>query len=390
MKIVSLCHYPISTPLHGGQRRVAAIAQEARTAGHDFHVIPIFVGSSYPHASEQELTTSLPTDFIARVAAEGLREDLHLSRLLGPDHPLVSRAAHRLRAMAPDVIQFDHPWLYPLFRDLLRAGADRLTAQLVYSAHNVEADLITPAFREETQALERQLVREADTVVAVSAADAAVFDDWRQPGQARTIVAPNGCWAPDLSDNNAPAPVVSGEYALIAGSAHPPNARGYWECIGPVPGFLPPGTRLVVAGGMSDLLGADPRYGRFPLTNQEFVVHTGVVSEDVLTALLFHAKVICLPITDGGGTNLKTAEALMWLKPVVAMPMAMRGFEEARSLSGVFVADTPAQFRTLLREAMTGRLGSARRAEDVARYGWPAQLAPLVRTYSTSTCPGEP
>lgn len=383
MKIVSLSHYPISTPLHGGQRRIAAIGREARAAGHEFHNIPVFVAASYPEASPDEQRTALPADFIERLGGMGLREDLHLSRVLGQDHPLVGQVVERLQEIGPDIIQFDQPWLYPLFREALRTLPRLAAAKLVYSSQNIEADLIAPDYRDEALEIEQMLAREADTVIAVSASDAAEFNKWRRRGTSRTIVAPNGCWAPELSSE--PAPVIPGDYVLVAGSAHPPNAQGYWDCIGPVPGFLPPGSKIVVAGGMNNLLGSDPRFGRFPLTNGEFVVNVGVVNEEVLTALLYHAKVICLPITDGGGTNLKTAEALMWLKPVVAMRMAMRGFDDAKTLSGVFVADSPAQFRSLLREAMIGKLISQRTASDVERYGWPAQLAPLMRYYETLT-----
>lgn len=380
MKILSLCHYPIHQPKHGGQRRVDALIRQTRAAGHEVQFIPIFIGHHYPDASDDERATALPADAVQRMVTQSALEDVHMGQIVGENSPVVAQALGRMRAMAPDVIQFEQPWLYPVFADAIAHDPVLRRARLVYSSQNVEARLIDPAFHDEALAIEKALTRAADLVVAVSAADAAVFDGWRAPGQRPVVVAPNGCWAPDLT--TAPAPVITGDYALVTGSAHPPNARGYWDCIGPLPGFLPPGTRLVVAGGMNSLLAADPRHLRFPLTNAEFVVNMGVVSEEVLTALLYHAKVICLPITEGGGTNLKTAEALMWLKPVVAMPKAMRGYDEAASLDGVFVARDPRDFRALLRGAMTGALTSGRSAADVARYGWPAQFENLLAYYA--------
>ena len=383
MKIAALGHYPIAEPLHGGQRRVAAIAQQAQQAGHEFHFIPIFSTTSYPDASEEERTTALPESILAELHNSGFREDVHMARVLGVDHPLVETVLKRLRALKPDIVQFEQPWLYPLFETALAQDPVLRRARLVYSSQNVEAALIGRPWNEEARKLEHALVQKADLVAAVSTSDAAVFDGWRKAGQRPVVVAPNGCWAPDLSEDNEPERVVAGDYALVAGSAHPPNATGYWDCIGPIPGFLPPGTHLVIAGGMNQLLVNDDRHRRFPMLNQEFVLNIGQVSETTLTSLLNFAKVICLPITEGGGTNLKTAEALMWLKPVIAMRPAMRGFEGAEALSGVFVADDSRQFRALLRDAMTGQLVSDRRAEDVARYGWPAQLAPLMDGYVT-------
>ena len=37
----------------------------------------------------------------------------------------------------------------------------------------------------------------------------------------------------------------------------------------------------------------------------------------------------------------------------------------------------------ILRDAMTGAIGSQRRPDEVAQYGWPAQLAPLISRYES-------
>ncbi len=383
MKILSLGIYPISRPLHGGQRRVAAIARLARAAGHEFHHIPIYSPLSYPDGDAAERQGALPDDLTRALHAQAGREDLHFADILGADHPLVDTVADRMRAFGPDLVQFEHPWLYPLFRTALRTDPVLSRARLVYSAHNVETALMEPLWQPRTRELEQELVRAADLVVAVSDADAEIFAAWRAPKQRPVLVAPNGSWPPDPGQAPPGAPPFAEEYALVVGSAHPPNAEGYWRAIGQIPGFLPPGTSLVVAGAMSRLIRDDARFHRFPMLTEALIRTLPEIDEDRLNALLFHAKAICLPIVSGGGTNLKTAEALLSLKPIVAMRPAMRGYRGADGLSGVFVADTPRRFRALLREVMTGKRGSQRRPRDVARYGWPAQLAPLIDFYST-------
>ncbi|KEO51727.1 glycosyltransferase [Thioclava pacifica] len=380
MKIAAFGHYPIHRPLHGGQRRVAAIASEARAAGHVFRYVPVYSTRGYPDGSPDERKTAVPEARLDQLHDPQRREDLHLAQMLSDD-PLVERLLDDLRRFAPDAVQFEHPWLYPLFAEALEHDPALRQAKLIYSAHNVEAKLIDPRWRAEALRLERDLVARADLVIAVSAADAQVFDGWRAPKQRPCIIASNGCWPPDLAAV-PPAP-LDGPFALVAGSAHPPNATGYWESFGEIAGFLPPGSRLAIAGGMSHLITADDRFQRYQRMNAEFIAMLGTVEEDVLSALLHHARVICLPITEGGGTNLKTAEALMWGKPIVAMRPALRGFEEAEAMSGVYVADDPVQFRTLLREAMTGALGSLRSVAETARYGWSAQLAPLITRYES-------
>ena len=134
---------------------------------------------------------------------------------------------------------------------------------------------------------------------------------------------------------------------------------------------------------MAHLIANDQRFQRFPALNQAFIQTIPTLDDAGLHGLLYHAKVIFLPITAGGGTNLKTAEAFLTLKPVVAMRPALRGYQEAEDLSGVYVADTPNQFRAFLRQTMIGTLTSQRTPKDVQLYAWPAQLAPLIDFYST-------
>ncbi|KFE35424.1 glycosyltransferase [Thioclava atlantica] len=380
MKIAAFGHYPIHRPLHGGQRRVAAIAAEARRAGHAFRYVPVYSTRGYPDGSPDERLTAVPEPLLDRLHDLRRREDLHLAQLI-EGHPLARHLLDDLRRYAPDVVQFEQPWLYPLFARALASDPVLSRARIVYSAHNVESALIDPCWQATARALEGELVARADLVIAVSAADAAIFDEWRGAGRARTLVAPNGCWPPAPGEDPAP---LAGPYALVAGSAHPPNATGYWTSFGEIPGFLPPGSKLAVAGGMTHLITADDRFRRYERMNAEFVAPLGVVEESCLAALLHHARAICLPITEGGGTNLKTAEALMWRKPVVAMRPALRGFEEAEAMEGVYVADTPEEFRNLLRDVMTGVRRATRRAEEVARYGWHARLSPLIASYGSS------
>lgn len=380
MKIVTVSTYPVSHPQHGGQRRVDAIHRVLRDAGHDVVALPVFFRDNYAAHDADEARTALPGDRLRQLHDSGLREDLHIHRLLEGDSPAFAAICQRLHELAPDVLQFEHPWLFPLLDRL--PGADRM--RVVYSAHNIETELAPARFRDEALALEQAAARRADLVLAVSAADAAVLARWRGPGRAApVVVAPNGCWPPQ-PDPSVPRPIAE-DYLLLVGSGHPPNAEGYWDVIGKIPGCIPPDARLVVAGGMGDLLKADPRHRHFRLLNDNLVHVTGRVEEDKLQALLTHARGICLPIKSGGGTNLKTAEALLSLKPVIAMGTAFRGFEEAMSLDGVHVADTEDGFRTGVRNLFAGTLTSTRQPEDVAGYTWQATLAALPPAYARLT-----
>lgn len=381
MRLLTLSTYPASRPLHGGQRRVDAIRRAAVGAGFAYLNLPVFFSESYPEADIRERLTALPDRLRGRLVAQGLREDLHLHRVVTDDLPAMAELARQVGAFRPDAVQLEHPWVFPLLERLRQRLPDLNSARLIYSAHNIEADLMPPRHRAETMALEKLVTAQADMVIAVSEADALRLRGWTDAHRfVPVVVAPNGCWpaGPAVGDG---VRVVPEPYVLVAGSAHPPNAQGFWDSFGTVPGCIPPNGRLVVAGGVCALLRADPRFERFRRLNDAVVRYMGVVGDDTLANLLHHARAICLPITGGGGTNLKTAEALVSLKPIVARPAAFRGFEDARVLPGVQIEPGAPGFRHAVRRMFSADLPPARRSEDVARYTWPATLAGLGRAY---------
>lgn len=140
-------------------------------------------------------------------------------------------------------------------------------------------------------------------------------------------------------------------YALYCASAHPPNMTGFFDIFGGGFGSLKPDEKLIVAGGAGWAIAGDVRIHQSPKLAEKVVV-AGLVSQSCLDGLLDGAHCIVLPLTQGGGTNLKTAEALWSGKYIVATTVAMRGFEDFIDDSAVFVADDPSEFKRNLRHVM--------------------------------------
>jgi glycosyltransferase involved in cell wall biosynthesis len=69
------------------------------------------------------------------------------------------------------------------------------------------------------------------------------------------------------------------------------------------------------------------------------------IGDEGLHQLKSNAHAVLLPITYGGGSNLKTAEALAAGKWVVATSTSLRGYEEFREEPGVLIADDRQSFR---------------------------------------------
>jgi hypothetical protein len=83
--------------------------------------------------------------------------------------------------------------------------------------------------------------------------------------------------------------------------------------------------------------------------------------------------VILLPIAYGGGTNLKTAEALVSGRPVVASIESFRGYEDYIKSPLVKIAETNLDFKTLTTSRlMRTRIASVDR--DTSKLHWDATL----------------
>ena len=74
------------------------------------------------------------------------------------------------------------------------------------------------------------------------------------------------------------------------------------------------------------------------------ILIAGEVSNEILAALIQNASAFILPISEGGGSNLKTASALASSKAIVGTSKAFLGFEDYRTAPGVYIADDREDF----------------------------------------------
>jgi glycosyltransferase involved in cell wall biosynthesis len=136
-------------------------------------------------------------------------------------------------------------------------------------------------------------------------------------------------------------------YVLFVASAHKPNAEGFLSLLGSRLGYLPLGTAIVIVGSLGHLLNLEITK-RDPLWADYFghrCFSWGQASDDTLASLIAGSAAIILPITLGEGTNLKTPEALLSGKPIIATSKAFRGFEGYANQTQVHIADAPVDFR---------------------------------------------
>lgn len=387
MKILVLATYPIRAPSHGGQIRVRSLVDYYRAAGHEVVVAGVLGSDAY---GAEVGFLPYPAGEIKRVFENTfLVEDYCIGKLYSDDKELFERLCSKI-IVRPDLVHVEQPWLFGFACRLVReiyAGVP-----LVYGSQNIEyllkkqilknyrADELVGSATVAIEAMEREALLNSEAVIAVSDADAAWILE--QYPDCQVFVAPNGVSERQLpvSHEEIFEKYVAGKkrFALYCASAHPPNVDGFFDLFSEGFGSLKPDESLVVVGsaGMA-IAGNDLVFKSAKLADR--ITVAGVVEEDVLAALIHHAHCLILPLTHGGGTNLKTAEALLSGKHVVATPVAMRGFDSYISAQGVHVCDGGSAFKRKLREVMElpPLCLDAAQMEERRQVMWSSCLKPL-------------
>jgi hypothetical protein len=360
MRVLTLSTYPIAVPRHGGQQRLHHIVKAYRGAGHQTRSIGVLGSSQFE--PEYGFLPCPPVERMSKLISNPfLMEDWAIGQLAAKDDTFYQSLCNEI-GEAPNLIHVEQPWLFAFAQRYARqfkAGA----MTVVYASQNVEHELkrrivsgyMGVAHAEECARVvlqcETEAAARADLVVATSQSDLVWL---KKHASVEVVLAPNG--VPERPGTvrgieEANRITKHAKTALYCASSHPPNTHGFYDIFGRGIGFLTPDERIVVAGSAGTGIKADPRFNRTPGLAQHFV-DAGDVSEECLQGLLETCHAIVLPITQGGGTNLKTAEAIWAGRWVVATQVAMRGFESFLAQRGLNICSDPTEFRDTTRKVM--------------------------------------
>jgi len=393
-RILMLSPYDISHPVHGGQRRVRAMydflskkftvdfvsVTAKAVAGSDGRFKNIVIGGL-------PLDLSVLEDYQIMKSGEG------------------SSAAKELVALITggryDCIQIEHPWLFPLIEDVV----EKDKVKLIYSSHNIEyklkfdllnhydptANLLEKyhsgvtekpdAFQiqkisDEIALVERRLVHMSKLVLVVSEADEFGY---REMGAKNILLVRNCSGVEPL----AKALASSESYITYVGSGHAPNVTGFLRLLGPHLGFVGPKEKCYLLGQVADGIFMNSEFQRYALTNIERIVRFGQISDDELKQKVAGSRCQILPILEGGGTNLKTVEALRSGRPIVATKKAFRGLREFSNMPEIVLADTASEFKYAVSQYLrSSSVPYVKRPEDLLRtLTWDYQLSQVENYY---------
>jgi len=400
LRILVLGSYPAVNPRHGGQVRLASIVAAYRARGFQVKQASFFPAHAfYTDSPRGEADVALPVAALRSWRGEpsDFVEDLASGEAAAADTR--SLAALERHAGAVDVVHLEQPWLLPVVHKLREGGAIG-SFRLVYGSQNIEHALKRAILRQhhasEGDAIadavleqERRCAQEAALVAAVTAEDAQVLSSWTS---APVVLAGNGVspWRGTPSSLQRWRECLGPEpFALYVASAHPPNIVGLCESFGPSLAGLSPVQRVVLAGHVGEFVARTDWFKRWEPLNERRTVRLGVLGQDDLSAVRDLAHTFLLPVTSGGGSNLKTAEALYSGRHVVATPLALRGFESFHDLPGLHIAEPGAAFAS----AVSRSLGQPQPPADAAAtqrresLTWPHTLAALCDALSQQGAP---
>lgn len=367
-RILVLSTYSIKNPTGGGQKRVAAIVQQYRAAGNNVEHAAIYLDTANTGADQNDM--AVPWTKYNKNPLAYVIGDLLLSDSLDEESDVRTKFIALIKDFKPTVVQIEQTFLYKTVKNVL----DDLgwSGVMVNSTHNIESLLKKDILESSTNLddaeintyvsaiddIEKFAARDADFTIACTESDS---KELKRFGAKDVVVAPNGISLGKV--NKEDAAKVKDTYKkkgvdkliLYVGSAHPPNLTGYAELIGGKVGFMGENTRLLAVGGVSNLIfdytQTLPNYIR-PIFNER-VELLGMVSEQRLASLLYLADQIILPITEGGGSNLKTAEAILSDTSIVATTKSFRSYESYLSLPNIIIADNGEDFRKAMADSLS-------------------------------------
>jgi hypothetical protein len=394
-KILVLSTYPVEEPLHGGQKRIEASLHFYKHYFKEVKFVAVYYKKFFDKAGPDDIAIQ-DKKIIEAMDKSPFASDLISGEAIYKDPAVKKKMTEILGSFRPDVIQVEqiYPFagLEPLLEDL------GLHPKLILGSQNDETRLKEDIFagikmpeseRQEflsrIEELEKNTTRKVDLVIAVNESDAEMH---KSLGAKKCIVIPNGI----SKINPTPAALAHWQqfkaehdidkFITFVGSAHPPNFLGFQKMVGQDLDFLPDKSCLMLAGGVSNHI--QQEYGQEKPAAKKFWKRAwplGHLSDDNLAGLIRQSDVIILPIVAGVGSNLKTAEAILADKKVVATRLALRTFEAYENLPNLYLADDQDSFRKAIIKAL--QTDQIPRSDEQDKLGqkvqWQYCLEPLGR-----------
>lgn len=377
-----LASFPLVVPRHGGQVRAASLATAARACGWQVTTAGLYLHAMFPADEHGKDDIVLPDDGLAHAVADHmLFGDLVAARHAAATPEIVTRVRDLLDRIRPAIIVIEQPWCWLPLQKALAGEADWPPPAIIYSSQNIEwrmrPELYHLGLRRggsdamvlETRALEASLCQRADIVLSIS--DSEAEEIAQETGRAVVYLPPASTLADQpiirAGRHADEARAADTRYAALLGSNYWPNIEGFLDLFPDGLGFLRPHERIWVAGALGTGLITHARYRDYQSINDSRLRVLGHIEEADKPGFFGAAACVLVPVLMGGGSKLKTADAIASGRPVITTSHGIDGYGPiARPAidQGIYVADTPRDFQSLvlraLREGLPGCAPSVR------------------------------
>lgn len=378
LKVLQFTTYDLSAQNHGGKIRSFEIRKQLRKK---FKVDTV----SFEWDSEESIESmsfNLDMQKWLEYGINGYTSDLGVSVYMKREHDTFNRLKDIVNSFLPDIILLEQPYLWPVVKQLIQENELCNTKiKVVYSSHNIEHEMKNKIYNdlldkaeadkltEEVLRIETDLIKSADQIIVATDGEKDFVK--RHNRDIDIIILPNAHNKPtknrkskywkNLLDNRKT------NWIYIA-SYHPPNINGLNKVISEVENRRRESGELDfklwlfggVSQGLIDIYNID-------FENFSWIEVLGIVQEEDINAAICECDGMILPIWEGGGSNLKTAQALLSNKYILASEYSFRGFEDYSNEYGVKTEkDTSSLVDLLLTTKPRKKYDRFRQVEDLS------------------------
>jgi hypothetical protein len=265
-----------------------------------------------------------------------------------------------------DYVFVDNCYLAPLIEHLAISG--RGDHRIIYISHNYERSLKETTssilkwpdgsarkYLDKVAEFESLLWTVSTARVVCSLDDASNLN---QEYFRDFIYVPNGGHSrkpPTDSENSILTYLGCESYSLFVASGHPPNIDGFLNGIGPDFGFVPLSSRIVLVGSATGPIQekiVGTKFHETFLKNGSAIIEA---SDQLLDNLYAYASNVVLPIFKGSGTSIKSIEALLTGKKLIATEYAFRGIDVSQSSENqITFCETQYDFKAAISKSLLG------------------------------------
>jgi hypothetical protein len=393
MNILQMTTYDVDKPDHGGKLRCHHIRRALRQH-FDVQTLSFEWGDGFDAST---MCVMLDKARWETIGIDVPLSDWGICTYLEKDNACYQKVCSLLSEYAPDVILLEQPFLWPLLERLMQDAVIPTDVKLIYSSHNIEIgmkrkiykDFYAPdvAFRyvEYVDSMEKAAILTCTAAMAVSSVDAAYVNAFSPGKPVRVFLNGHVQPAPTPEDEKWEARFAAqrNNWVYVA-SWHPPNINGLRDLVMALARYSDSmeGIVLWVLGGVGNGLKATTP--GFRQEDYPWLRILGLVSGDDIESAILSSSGVVLPIWEGGGSNLKTAQALLSEKCVLGSEFSFRGFEHCAQEPGVMLAPDADGLAKLL--VTTAPQALYPRSDNVQALKWERILESLPAFIHETVC----